>query len=362
MLGHTRCVITLLFTLSFLPVLPVRAQSEKPIPPAFGPYINLKEQDFAGAPTFKSSDRLVGTYYFYWYCIDTKEHIINPEDGSDGLTDHPPTLDGFSYKSSAWHKKQLSDMTDAGIDFALMVFWGAPSEQSEKASLHWSYAGLKPLVEARDQLLREGKHPPRIGLFYDTSTLQYNEWHQHIDLTTDYGKRWFYATVRDFFSCIPPRHWAMLDNKPIVLLYASAFAKNHDQGFIDFTKQEFKKQFAGREPYIAPQDSWHAKGDNVCAWGGAFGLKSPGIAELGPGYDDTQVYGRKPSIAKRNGGKFYEENWQKFLRQPSNIVMVETWSEFHEGTEICETKEYGRQYIELTKKYSELSKKGGLSR
>jgi hypothetical protein len=344
--------------LTTLPALHVQAQADREIPPAFGPYINLKEPDFAGASNFKSTDRLVGTYYFYWYCIDTKEHIINGENGSDGLTDHPLTLEGFSYKSVAWHKKQLTDMQDAGIDLALMVFWGAPSEHPETASLHWSYAGLKPLVEARDQLLREGKQPPRIGLFYDTSTLQYNAWHQHIDLTTDYGKRWFYATVRDFFSCIPPRHWAMLDNKPIVLMYAAAFAKNHNQSFIDYTKAEFKKQFGGREPYLAPQDSWHVKGDNVCAWGGAFGLKNPGIAELGPGYDDTNVYGRKPSIAKRNGGKFYEENWQKFLRQPSNFIMIETWSEFHEGTEICESKEYGRQYIELTKKYSGMFKKG----
>src|SRR5205807_8491023 len=100
-------------------------------------------------------------------------HIVNSEDGSDGLTDHPPTLKGFCYRSVPWHKKQLADMAEAGIDFALMVFWGAPSEQNEKASLHWSYAGLKPLVQARDELVREGKKPPRIGLFYDTSTLQY---------------------------------------------------------------------------------------------------------------------------------------------------------------------------------------------
>jgi len=32
-------------------------------------------------------------------------------------------------------------------------------------------------------------------------------------------------------------------------------------------------------------------------------------------------------------------------------------SEFHEGTEICESKEYGRQYIELTRKYADLFKR-----
>jgi hypothetical protein len=334
----------------------ITVAAQREIPRAFGPYTNLTEKDFAGATSFKSSGKIVGTYYFYWYCIDTKEHIVNPENGSDGLQDHPPTLKDFSYRSVAWHKKQLSDMIEAGIDVALMVFWGAPSEQNSNASLHWSYAGLPPLVQARDELVHEGKQPPRIGLFYDTSTLQYNAWYEHIDLTSDYGRRWFYATVRDFYSCIPPRHWAMIDGKPIVLMYAAAFAKKHDQGFIEFMRGEFKKEFAGREPYIAPQDSWRVRGDNVCTWGGALGFKNPGIAELGPGYNDTAVYGRKPLIANRRSGKFYEENWQKFLEKPSNFVMIETWSEFHEGTEICETREYGRQYIELTRKYSDLFK------
>jgi len=60
----------------------------------------------------------------------------------------------------------------------------------------------------------------------------------------------------------------------------------------------------------------------------------------------------------RRKGKFYEENWEKFLRSPSNFVMIETWNELHEGTEICETQEYGRQFIELTRKYVDQFKHG----
>jgi len=225
-------------------IYPARAE-QAPIPPAFGTNINLKTKQFSKSKSFKSSDRIVGTYYFYWYDADTKFHVVDSEDGTDALTTHPPTLENCSYKSVAWHKKQLSDMEDAGIDLALMVFWGAPSEQDIKAALHWSYAGLKPLVEAREELLRTGKKPPQIGLFYDTSTLQYNEWNEHIDLTTDYGKRWFYATVRDFFSCIPPQHWAMIDGKPIVLMYASAFAKNSIKALSISRKRNFQKLSGG---------------------------------------------------------------------------------------------------------------------
>lgn len=331
--------------------------AERELPPAYGPHVNLTERDFADSRSFTTNNRIVGTYYFYWYDSQTKSHIMD-DDGTDALTTHPPTLEDFSYKSIRWHRQQLLDMEAAGIDVALMVFWGSPAEHDAKTGLHWSFAGLKPLVEAREELLRAGRKPPRLGLFYDTSTLQWNHWGYHADLTTDYGRQFFYGTVRDFFSCLPPKHWAMIDGKPIVLLYASAFAKKWDQSFVDYTKAEFPKQFGGRVPWLAPQDSWSVTGDNTCGWGGALAFKNPGIGEIGPGYDHSAVPGREPLVRDREGGRFYEESWQKFLRRPSNFVMIETWNEFHEGTDIAESKEYGRQYIELTRKYSDLFKQG----
>jgi len=333
------------------------AQDARPLPGAFGPFTHLTAEDFTGSQTFRAQDRIVGTYYFYWYDNDSKEHILDG-DGTDALTTHPPTLEDFSYKSVRWHKQQLADMMAAGIDFLLPVFWGAPSEHNEKAHLHWSYAGLKPLVSAREELLGEGKTPAGIGLFYDTSTLRHNAWREHVDLTSDFGKRWFYATVRDFFSLIPARHWAMIDGKPIVFLYSAAFAKKHGQEVIDYAKREFAKEFGGREPFIVREISWRVKTDNVYAWGGALGLKSPGIASLGPGYDHSAVPGRKPLVVLREQGKFYENNWLKVLQRPPQIVMVETWNEFHEGTDVCESKEYGRQYIDLTRKYADLFRRG----
>jgi len=331
---------------------------QRPIPPAFGSHIGLKLTDFAGVPTFKSTDRIVFTEYFYWYDAPSKLHVIDTDDNSDALTDHPPTLEGFSFKNVAWHKRQLEDMIAAGIDVVLPVFWGAPSEHDSKAHLHWSYEGLPPFIQARELLLLEGKKPPRVGLFYDTSTLENNQWGAHIDLTTTYGRQWFYATIRDFFSMIPPQHWALIDGKPVVFLYAAAFAKKYGQGFVDFLNQEFAKDFGGKIPYLVREVSWNIKSDNVYAWGGALGTKNPGVASIGPGYDHSAVPGREPLVAPRENGRFYEKNWLKFLRRPANMVAIETWNEFHEGTEVCQTKEYGRQYINLTRKYADLFRKG----
>src|SRR5439155_21198001 len=99
------------------------------------------------------------------------------------------------------------------------------------------------LVAARSAQLTAGKPPPRIGLFYDTSTLRYNSWGEHIDLTTDRGREWFYESIRDFFSLIPPRQWAMINGQLVVFLYSAAFAVRHDQSCIDHLKQAFARDF-----------------------------------------------------------------------------------------------------------------------
>jgi hypothetical protein len=35
------------------------------------------------------------------------------------------------------------------------------------------------------------------------------------------------------------------------------------------------------------------------------------------------------------------------------MLAIETWNEFHEASGIAETKEYGRQYIDLTRQLTD---------
>src|SRR5690606_16439423 len=155
-----------------------------------GPNIDLKPGDFAGARRFGPGDKVVMTHYFYWYDAASNAHILDG-DGSDALTTHPPTLEGFSYKSVAWHKQQLKDMVAAGIDVVLPVFWGTPADHTPGSPMFWSFEGLPPFVKALDELKAEGVRPPAVGLFYDTSTLEANAWGYHVDLTTARGRAWF---------------------------------------------------------------------------------------------------------------------------------------------------------------------------
>jgi hypothetical protein len=323
-----------------------------PSPP--GDYINLTEDDLKGTFSFSADQPVVGTYFFYWYNIHTKEHFVNP-DGSDALVDHPANEVDYSYNSADWWERELRDVMAADIDFIAPVYWGVPGHDS------WSFRGIPKLVEAWDKISNTGISPPQIGLFYDTSTLRHNPENKHVDLTTEEGKQWLYHTIRDYFSLITPRMWAMLDGRPIVFLYSAAFAAKQDPAALEYVYKSFESDFACR-PYIVKEVSWQGEADAVYAWGGALGPKWHHVVALGPGYDHHAVPGRKPLVVDREDGKFYQRAWESLLEKDpekrAKMVMVETWNELHEGTDICHTKEYGRKYIEMTSKYAQLFKSG----
>jgi hypothetical protein len=319
-----------------------------PAPP--GAFVGPAQPEASRAASFRRGAAVIATTYFYWYDATTRAHVIDG-DGTDALTDHPPTLEGFSYKNVAWHAGQLADMIAAGIDVVLPVYWGEPCSASS-----WSNQGLPKLIAAREQLLAQGKTPPAIGMFYDTSTLRHNSGHYHVDLTTPAGRLWFYGTIRDFFSLIPPQHRASIDGRPLVLLYSPSFAKKVDEKLLPEVRKMFQTDF-GSDVYLVKMSGWPGQADSEYEWGAALRPRFLDTAGLGPGYDHSAVPGREPLVRKREGGRFYCQSWEKLLamhptRRPW-LVHLETWNELHEGTELCETAEYGRQYIELTRRYAE---------
>jgi len=322
-------------------------------PPAPGKFF-APQPDETSLQPFKTGDPVIATSYFYWYDIDSKSHILN-HDGSDALTTHPVTTEGMSWKNPRWHEKQFRQMAEAGIDVAIPVYWGAPTTNQPDA-FRFSNEGVPNMIEALEAIVASGEKAPTLGLFYDTSTLGgHNAGRYQIDLTTDAGKRWFYATIRDFFSLVPPKHRATIDGKPLVFLYAAAFATNVDNTLFPTVREMFRKDF-GTDLYIVKTAEWPGDADSVYQWGAALNFIILDAAAIGPGYDHSAVPGRMPLVRTRDNGDFYTLGWERLLKMDTKtrpfLVHLETWNEFHEGTDICESKEYGTQYLELTKKFA----------
>jgi hypothetical protein len=71
-----------------------------------------------------------------------------------------------------------------------------------------------------------------------------------------------------------------------------------------------------------------------------------------PGYDDTKI--RKPGLAvQRYDGKLYQVQWQQAIEADPHWVLITSFNEWHEGSEIEPSAEYENQYLELTAKFAE---------
>jgi hypothetical protein len=69
-----------------------------------------------------------------------------------------------------------------------------------------------------------------------------------------------------------------------------------------------------------------------------------------PGFDDTRVPGRpapRPTV-ERFGGATYTTLWDAAIRHDVDWVLVTSFNEWHEGSEIEPSREYGDRYLDLT--------------
>jgi len=75
-----------------------------------------------------------------------------------------------------------------------------------------------------------------------------------------------------------------------------------------------------------------------------------------PGYDDTKV--RKPGVkADRMDGQTYKILWESAISADSDWVLITSFNEWHEGSEIEPSWEDGDKYIKITGEYTKQFKK-----
>jgi len=75
------------------------------------------------------------------------------------------------------------------------------------------------------------------------------------------------------------------------------------------------------------------------------------IPNVMPGYDDTRLRGRDRETLHRQGGSFYRSSWNvasPFVSAEQPFLVITTFNEWHEGTELEPSLEYGDSYITLT--------------
>jgi hypothetical protein len=76
------------------------------------------------------------------------------------------------------------------------------------------------------------------------------------------------------------------------------------------------------------------------------------IPNVMPGYDDTPLRGTERVTINRRRGQFYRDYWgvaSPFVGPDQPFLLVTSFNEWHEGTELEPSTEYGDTYLRLTR-------------
>ena len=295
-------------------------------------------------------ERAVFTYYFYWYDTQTGTHM----DAVDPLTDRPPASPPITFRGTTWHRRQIEDALYAGVDVILPVYWAG--------SVHrfWAEPGVVNLARALEEVRLSGLTPPALGMFYDTNS------QRGLDLRTKAGRDTIWAGVRFFFHTVPKHYWAKADGgRPPIWFWSSDVLGGYDSGFLADLSARFEAEF-GVRPYLVLERTWVASQPDLVGWDSSYAwfayppAFSAKVAEVSPGYDERAIPDRGEMYVPREAGEFYRRGLTEAVMSGAPWLAIETWNELHEATEIAETVEYGRQYLDITREYSAYFKAGSL--
>jgi hypothetical protein len=76
------------------------------------------------------------------------------------------------------------------------------------------------------------------------------------------------------------------------------------------------------------------------------------IPDVMPGYDDTRLRGGDRATIDRRQGQFYRDYWDvasAFVGPEQPFLLITSFNEWHEGTELEPSEEYGDSYLRLTR-------------
>ena len=174
--------------------------------------------------------------------------------------------------------------------------------------------------------------------------------------------------------------WLKVDGKPVFFVYGRAIGQikvsGWEKAIDDFTASfpgggvflsdriaaDAARVFDGVHTYNETGATQGKAPDAVRKWARATfpnwvrtaGQERISCVTVIPGYDDSVQPSRKPPrpITERYQGKTYQALWEEAITARPDWVLITSWNEWHEGSEIEPSVELGDRYLKITQKYA----------
>jgi hypothetical protein len=262
----------------------------------------------------------------------------------DAGTTHLPAGGLYDSQDPALVRAQLAAARAAGLDGFVVSWWGRESEEARAFGRLLAAAGPTGLVAAP---------------YYEAGEL----WRR--------GGAGVAADLEDLLD----RHgrapaFLRLDGAPVVFVYAAHRVRPPVWDYVrrrlaaggrrvlligDAARPGWLDHFDGLHVY-SPVPTLARGGDlaavyrDLAARARAAGV--PFLPAVAPGFDDRVI--RVPgTVIPRAGGATYDATWQVALAVEPAAVLVASWNEWHEGSEIEASLEHGTRYLEATRAWAE---------
>jgi hypothetical protein len=128
---------------------------------------------------------------------------------------------------------------------------------------------------------------------------------------------------------------------------------SRDRGWVSTFDGASTYNITGQTQYKSPTEirAWaHAAYPKMVAAAGPGKISTVTII---PGYDDRNT-GRQPPrpVTDRWGGETYRVLWQEAIAAAPDYVLITSWNEWHEGSELEASIEYGSRILDETAAFS----------
>lgn len=299
--------------------------------------------------------RRVLAFYYTWYGTPEFSHgwahwdRVDPANHEIAVATHYPAIGAYDSHDPAVIDRHIRQARDAGIDGFIATWWGRGHYTDE------AFAHLLARAEPQDF---------QATVYWETAPGQ--------------GREQIRNAVGDLVYLLRTygRHPAFLrvNGAPVIFVYGRVMGQipqgawpeiitraRERVGFdflliADGYRADWARMFDGVHTY------------NVCGWvahrtpeeirrearrrfaadvATARAQGAISCLTVIPGYDDTKV--RTPGLrAERHGGETYRALWDEAIAAGPDWVLITSWNEWHEGSEIEPSYEHGARYLRLT--------------
>ncbi|MBI3949236.1 MAG: hypothetical protein HY314_02100 [Acidobacteria bacterium] len=289
------------------------------------------------------AEKKVLAFYYPWYGTPSRPggqwFHWNPQQRHYAST-HTPLAGYYDSQDERTIERHIREARQAGIDAFIASWWGIASFEDQALERIITVAermGFQVTIyyeqaRSRDQILRDVRYilskyagSPAFLKIQDRPVL------------------FFYGRVTGQFA---PEDWAYVFQQ---LSQEGLAAFSIADGF----QEDLIRGFEGvhtYNPVTLPLEQTRGLYRSNALRAKAIGKLF--AATVVPGYDDRNV--RQPGFVQdRQGGDYYRASWDAATSSQPHWILVTSFNEWHEGSEIEPSVEFGDQYLELTRELAE---------